>query len=182
MADIAQKIEALLFAAGKPMTVKSVAKLLDISADDVVAALGVLQERYISGGLRLVEHDGAWQMVTAPEVADAVKTLAKEDAGELTRPALETLTVIAYRGPITKAEIEAIRGVNCSLILRNLMIRGLIDEQELAARGTVYTLSMDAVRYLGLSSVKDLPGYEDLSGHARISQLLEVITNVENEV
>ena len=94
-------------------------------------------------------------------------------AGELTRPSIETLTIIAYRGPITKPEIEQIRGVNCSLILRNLLMRGLVEESESVERlQPVYAISADFLRHLGLHAISDLPDYATLHGDEKISQLL----------
>jgi segregation and condensation protein B len=103
-----------------------------------------------------------------------VRGFVKEDvSGELTRPSLETLTIIAYRGPVTKPEIEQIRGVNCSLILRNLLMRGLVEEREEASRlQPMYTVSSDFLRHLGLSSLSELPSYGEFHGNERIDKML----------
>ena len=81
--------------------------------------------------------------------------------GELTRPQLETLTVIAYKSPITKSEIEQIRGINCTMILRNLLMRGLIIEEE-GTLESVYTVSLETLSLLGITKVEDLPDYQKL--------------------
>lgn len=113
-------------------------------------------------------------MTTAPEHAELVASFVEEDLhGELTRPQLEALTVIAYRGPITKSELEQVRGVHCGLILRNLMMRGLIQTEEDPAKlQMVYTVTMDFLRTLGVASVAELPEYEALHKEETIDRLL----------
>ena len=102
------------------------------------------------------------------------QTYAKEEvSGELTKPSLETLTIVAYRGPVTKAELEQIRGVNCSLILRNLLIRGLIEGSfDKVKATTVYDVTHDFVRFLGLAEVEELPDYAKLHNHETLLALL----------
>ena len=114
-------------------------------------------------------------MATAPECAGVVEEyVRKEETGELTRPQLESLTVIAYRGPISKPELDQIRGVNSALILRNLMIRGLVSEEEDKKTGVMsYGITMDFLRFLGLGEVSELPDYERLRGGKAITDLLE---------
>ena len=169
-------IEAVLFAAAKPLSTAELSKHLGISKEVVLEALEqITKERNVeTSGIHLVEHNEKVQLVSNPALGEDVsKFLKKEASGPLTRPSLETLTIIAYRGPITKPEIEMIRGVNCSLILRNLLIRGYIDEKEDRERlQSVYALSMDFVRKLGISKVSDLPEYESFVNNEKISELL----------
>jgi segregation and condensation protein B len=101
-----------------------------------------------------------------------------ETTGELTRPQLETLTVIAYRGPVSKAELEQIRGVNCTMILRNLMMRGLINEQ--TENGVAqYAVAMEFMSFLGAASAAELPDYEMLRRDKRIEDILELANNTK---
>ena len=87
---------------------------------------------------------------------------------------METLTIIAYRGPITRLELEQIRGVNCSLILRNLMIKGLIEEERDGKRMVSdYRVSLNFTRYLGINKIEDLPDYQKLHSHENLVKLLE---------
>ncbi len=177
---ISASIEAILYAAAKPVEVASLAKLLGVSQELVREAVADVKARYNteSSGVHVLEHEGKIQFVTNPACADVVKSFAKEDmGGELTRPSLETLTIIAYRGPITKPEIEQIRGVNCSLILRNLLMRGLVEESE-DARGLqpLYTVSIDFLRHLGLHGVSELPEFETFHGNERIGKMLEELS------
>jgi segregation and condensation protein B len=178
-------LEAVLFAAGRPLGVKTLAAAVDASQDEVVAALKELASGCESGdrGLRILTDGVTWSLVTAKEAAKAVEEVAKVDeAGELTRPALETLTVIAYKGPITKPEIEAVRGVNCTLVLRNLLVRGLVDEKEESPIRTVYTLSHDAMRYLGITKLAELPHYDRLHKDTTIERLLAALETPQASV
>lgn len=172
------KIHALLFASPKPLTVRQLVGYLDSSLEEVTAALQELAERLNTetSGVHVLIHAEGYSLVTNPACTDIVRKLEKEDTGELTRPALETLTVLAYRSPLTRAEIEAIRGVQCALILRNLLMRGLIVERDDALRGeVVYTLSGDTLRYLGVHSEKELPDYEVFRGDERLTKLVDAL-------
>lgn len=171
-------VQALLFASPKPLSVRQIAGHLGVSVDVAENALQELSRHMNTeaSGIHLAHFPEGYQFVTNPSCADIVARLTKEEAGELSRPSLETLTVIAYRGPLTRPEIEAIRGVQCSLILRNLLIRGLIVEREDAARGEpVYTLSGDTLRYLGMHSEKELPDYEAFHHDTRLTKLVDAL-------
>lgn len=128
-----------------------------------------------TSGIHLLEHENKLQFVTHPDEGQSVTRFFKQDVmGELTRPSLETLTIIAYRGPITKPEIEQIRGVNCSMILRNLLVRGLIAEKVDKQRlQSVYSVSMDFIRHLGIESVEDLPDFTKLRTAEIVDQVLD---------
>ncbi len=174
---LASKIESLLFLSTKPLTVKKLAQLTGGTADDVASAIRLLMADYNTDerGMRIIENGNEYQMTTAPEHAGLVASFVEEDLhGELTRPQLETLTVIAYRGPITKSALEQVRGVHCGLILRNLLMRGLVQTEEDAAKlQAVYTVTMDFLRTLGITSVKELPEYDALHTAETIDRLLE---------
>lgn len=176
--DVLQgKIEALLFVATKALPVKQLARLLGEKEDAVRAAVEALvaARNASEGGMHMLVHEDTVQLVTNPAYAQDVLMFTEAELDpELTRPSLETLTIIAYRGPVTKPEIEAIRGVNCSLIVRNLLMRGLIVERDDAVKmQPVYALSTDALRYFGVHRVEELPDYGELHSNARIAQLLE---------
>jgi len=170
-----QRIEALLFVAAKPMPLKTLAKHAEISPPETKKELEALQAGYrkAGSGLSLVFNDDSVELVTAPEVSEVVAEFLKDETtGELTRPSLETLTIIAYRGPVAKAEIELIRGVNCSLILRNLRMRGLIEEDVNDAGVEVYSVSLEFLKHMGVSHVKELPNYDHLNADERLADLL----------
>jgi segregation and condensation protein B len=174
-----QKIESLLFISNKPMTSKKLAEFCDCGKVEVEIVLEAIKNQYNNeikeSGVKFLEHDGAVQLVTAPESSGVIEKFLKEElTGEMTRPQLEALTIIAYRGPITKMELEQIRGVNCSLILRNLLIRGLVESQIDKKIGVpLFKVTMDFVRFLGLTDIKQLPDYEKLSNSEVIQNILE---------
>jgi segregation and condensation protein B len=175
MISLETKIESLLFLATKPLSVPAIGKALGATGSDVTAALLTLAERRNTddSGIHFANTGDDWQVVTNPQCAELGEKLVKDEDGELTRPSLEALTIIAYRGPVTKPEIEAIRGVNCTLILRNLLMRGLIEEKEDPLKGqSVFSLSLEAVRFLGIHDVRELPSYEELHQDAKIEKLL----------
>lgn len=177
MPPIHQNIESLLFIAGKPLTFKKLAQLIDgATAADIAPAVEALRQRYEEngGGLRIAVTAGEAQMVTSGETANVAKKLVKDElTGELTKPSIETLTIIAYRGPVSKLELERIRGINCSLILRNLMLRGLVAaEEDERKRETYYRVTPDFLRHLNVTSAGDLPEYEQLRHNEDIEKFL----------
>ena len=184
--NLKSKIESLLFVAGKPLTVKKIAELIGAKEGEVEVALKELQTHYAEqrSGLQFFSTGRQWQMGTSGENAELIATFVKEEfAGELTRPQLETLTDIAYRGPLSKAELEIIRGVNCGLILRNLLIRGLIDEEyESARKENRFRVSMDFLRFLGVRSTQELPEYATQHGHEVIQTLLQQQVQAEGKI
>lgn len=167
--NLKSRLESLLFVSGKPVGYKKLAGILKIEKTQEVAdLLNELNAEYQSNqrGFRIVFKSDSAQLASAPENADSVqKLVTSELQDELSKAALETLAIIAYRGPISRSEIEMIRGVNCIYILRSLLIRGLITKKSSQEdlRLSVYEASMDLLKHLGLSSVKDMPNYEQLS-------------------
>lgn len=176
MNNLTQTIESLLLVEPRGFTFKRLASLTDASLDEVLHAVAELIARYaqIKGGLRLVEDGNQVQLTTAPETSSVIQKYIKDEtSGELTRPSLETLTIIAYRGPIAKSELELIRGINCSLILRNLLIRGLVREETQEQTGEpVYAVTVELLRLLGLSSTVELPEYDQLNKNVDLQTLL----------
>ncbi len=172
-----QLIESLLFISGRPM---SEAKLTEILQKDVKEIRSAAEELMTEWnvperGVHIIKTGSSYQMATNPELAYLVKDFVKaEQSGELSRPSLETLTIIAYRGPITKAELEQIRGVNCSLILRNLLIKGLVEAHEDQEKmATVYIITFDLLKFLGINRVEELPDYAKLNSNENLKKLLE---------
>ncbi|MCK5466038.1 SMC-Scp complex subunit ScpB [Candidatus Parcubacteria bacterium] len=160
-------IESLLFISGEPMGFKKLVKLTSVNEDELKLAAGVLAKKYRdeNSGLRILVKENKIQMVTAGENSEFVDKFLKADIeGELSRAASEVLSIVAYRGPISRAEIEEIRGVNCSFTLRYLMIRGLIERINKPddARTYLYKISFDFLKTLGVERVEDLPRYEEL--------------------
>jgi segregation and condensation protein B len=177
MDNLKSKIESLLFISGRPMSVRELADLMKAEAKDVEEAGDKLmtESKEKQSGLQIIKNGANFQMVTAPENAELIKEFVKDETtGELSRPSMETLTIIAYRGPVSKTDLDRIRGINCSLILRNLLIRGLIDSRDDKKKDEIYyTVTFDFLRFLGLNEVKELPDYERLSQDDTIERILE---------
>lgn len=165
--QLRNQIEALLFISGCPLKAKKIAKILNISAQTAQTALEALYLEYLNknSGLAILKNQDSFEMTTsAPHSQIIQKFLKKEQTAELTKPSLETLTVIAYRGPLTKAELDLIRGVNSALILRNLMIRGLIEEIfDHKLKMEKYQVSLEFLKCLGLPNRENLPDFDKLS-------------------
>jgi segregation and condensation protein B len=172
MNKIISQIESLLLVTAKPLSYKELAKLLDVEIEQIEAAGEKLQEKYNTSdsGIQVLLNNKQIQLVTNPDNVTTVKNfLQAETTGELSRPSMETLTIIAYRQPITKEALEQIRGINCSLILRNLLIRGLIEAKEIkGGLTTTYSLTMDFLRFLGVHKVEELPDYETLHSDQQV--------------
>ncbi len=173
--SLISKLESVLFVASKPLAIKKIAAVLKIDEKETLEDLKELQLKYnnADSGISLLQNGDEWQMVASAENKETSENFLKSEvSGELTRPQLETLTVVSYCGPITKPELEQIRGVNCSLILRNLMLRGLVKENEDSANLLpAYEVTMDYLRHLGLNSLQELPNYSELHQHPYITNL-----------
>ena len=176
MATLKSKIESLLFISNQPFTVK---KLIDLTKSDkekINAAIKELMADYNQAdkGIQIQRIGDKIQMVSSVDNTRLVKDFIKEETtGELSRAALETLTIVAYRGPITRAELEQIRGVNCAIILRNLLIRGLVENKEDKKNmQTVYNITLDFLKFLGINEQSELPDYEKLNSSESIEKVL----------
>ncbi len=169
------QIESILFIAGKPVSIKRLTKNLNSSDKEVVKVCQELIKEYEEkkGGMRMIKNGSRYQLVSSPENADIVKDFIKDEtSGELTQPSLETLTIIAYRGPVSKIEIERIRGINCSLILKNLLIRGLIEiKADKKKNESYYTVSFNFLKFLGINNIEELPEYDRLNQNETIDEI-----------
>lgn len=170
-------LESLLFISGEPMKIGKIAKICNVSKDEIAAAVEKLNEDYQKEerGLAIIQKAEAVQLATNPKNSEFVSQLVSGEIGsELTRAALEVLSIVAYRGPITRTQIEAIRGVNCSYVLRSLLIRGLVERKETPdIRGYLYEISFDFLKSLGIKSVQELPDWENLSKNEKVEELLK---------
>ena len=174
--NLVSKIESILFVASKPLSFKELAKATQVHEEEVQSAVEELKLKYNSenSGIVLLFLEDKLQMATTPENKEAVDLFIKTEAsGELTKAQLETLTVIAYRGPITRPELEQIRGVNCALIIRNLLLRGLIEEQDSENKILpTFSLSFEALRHLAVNTSAELPNYNELHTHEFVEKIL----------
>lgn len=164
-------IEALLFVSNNPVNRAQLQEVLKI--DDVERFINELNEEYIrtNRSFRIEEIAGGWQMRTMPEFSPWVKSLLNIQRRErLSGPALETLAIIAYKQPITKPEIEGIRGVNVDWVLSTLIDKGLVrvvGRKDVAGRPFIYGTTTRFLEHFGLASLKDLPSVEELKSGGR---------------
>jgi len=155
-------IESILFAHGDPVRRETIAEVTGRSSEEVTAALDALMREYEGKGLTLLYKDNEVQLGTHPENTTYLERLFKKELGEeLSRSALETLAIVAYHGPLTRAAIEYMRGVNSSFTLRNLLMRGLVErlENPQDARSFLYRVSFDFLKHFGIKRIEDLPEY-----------------------
>lgn len=154
-------LEAVCFALNRSLTLAEAAAVLGRSAGDLAVAAETLAIRLRGRGMMLQRHQDEVQLVTRPEVAWAVqRALNPERPGRLSRPSLETLAIVAYRQPLTRAAVEAIRGVNCEAVLDSLERRGLVAEvgrQDSPGHPRLFGTTLRFLEVVGLERVGDLP-------------------------
>jgi segregation and condensation protein B len=155
------KLEAMLFVAAEPVTPQQMAAALDVSPSVVERGLNELGASLASRGLRLQRHAGRVQLTTAPELAELVERfLGLEATSHLSRAALETLAIIAYQQPVTRPQIDAIRGVNSDSMMKSLLSKGLILESGRAdgpGRPILYSTTPEFLQHFGLNSILEMP-------------------------
>ncbi|PDV97921.1 SMC-Scp complex subunit ScpB [Candidatus Chloroploca asiatica] len=159
--SLVQLVESLLFVAGEPLTLPDLARALEVPAEAVEQALQELATHLQTRGIRLQRHGDGLQLVTAPEATPAIaRLLGLQASGRLSNAALEVLAIIAYRQPLTRAQVDAIRGVDSSGTLRALLARDLISEAgrlETVGRPILYATTPAFLQQFGLLSLADLP-------------------------
>jgi len=182
MDALARAVEAALFAAEEPMTAEAIAGFLcDAAVGDVRAALRQLAEDYEPRGIQLVERAKRWHFETAPDLAHLLRR-EKEQLRRLSRAATEVLAIIAYHEPVSRAEIESIRGVQTSGgTLDVLMEAGWVKiagRREVPGRPTIYATTPEFLEHFGLASRRDLPGLAEL----RATGLLDPVEDAYEEL
>jgi len=154
-------IEALLLVAGAPVTIDDLAKAIGTEPELVSESLDCLADQYASRGFRVQRSRNRVQLVTAPEMASYVEEfLGVVSSGKLSSAALETLAVVAYNQPVTRAQVESIRGVSCDGVLRTLVAHDLIHvvgRLEQAGRPLIYETTFAFLEHFGLQNLSELP-------------------------
>lgn len=167
--DLPALLEALMLVAPEPAELRDLAAAAGVSAAAVEGALAMMQAD-ASRGLTIVRHRGTAHLATAPRFAPHVRRFLRlEREARLSGAALETVALIAYRQPVTRAEIEALRGVDCSGVLATLHARGLVEvvgRLQTIGNPNQYATTVEFLRQFGLSSLAELPSLEDLAGRA----------------
>lgn len=157
------QIEAILFFKGEPVTKQKLAELLAVRVETINEALANLGEKLAGHGLTIIENGAEVMLGTAPAVSELIEKIKKEELDkDLGKAGVETLAIVLYHGPISRPDIDYLRGVNSSFILRHLLIRGLVERiaNPTDARGYLYQPTLELLSYLGLTKLEDLPDFE----------------------
>ena len=161
---LSSQLEALLFAAAGPVTPAQLATVLDEPLREVEKGLANLETDYAGRGIRLQRHQNQFQLTTAPEAATLIeRLLGLETSTRLSRAALDTLAIIAYQQPVTRPQVDAIRGVNSDAVIKNLLHGGLIQElgrTEGPGHPILYGTTAAFLQHFGLNSLSELPPLE----------------------
>lgn len=156
-----ERLEALLFISAHPVTVRELSNALQESSRKVIQALEALELQFSTRGIRLQKHRSGYQLTTAPDVAaDIERLLNLEDISRISRAALEALAIIAYQQPVTRPQIDSIRGVNSDSVLKTLLRHGLIEESGRSispGRPILYSTTSEFLQHFGLNAIKELP-------------------------
>ena len=164
LTSTAIRLEALLFVAAEPVAAAQLAAALETTTTEVEQGLKALEDSLQARGLRLQRHAGRVQLTTAPEFAGLIERfLGLEATTRLSRAALETLSIIAYQQPVTRPQVDAIRGVNSDGMMKSLLSKGLIQETgrtDGPGRPILYSTTPEFLQHFGLNSVRDLPPLE----------------------
>lgn len=162
--DLSRALEAALFAATEPMSIAQLRQILG-DAPDIAGALAALAADYAGRGVNLVERGGRWHFQTAPDMAHLLRR-DRQEPRKLSRAGMETLAIVAYHEPVSRAEIEAIRGVQVGKgTIDVLMEAGWVrpaGRREVPGRPLIYATTPDFLTHFGLESRRDLPGIDDL--------------------
>lgn len=163
MTNIIAQIEALLFYYGEPIEIKKIAEILKIEIDACEQALVELEKNLLESetrGLLLLRKEKKIQLITKPELKHIGESIIKDEFREqLTPAALETLSLIAYLGPVPRATVDYIRGVNSSFTIRSLVMRGLVERGDEKGASFHYRITERFLKHMGLTSVEQMPEY-----------------------
>ena len=176
--ELESKIEGLLFYKGEDDQIKKLAEHLKESEQEVEEELKKLEQSLSGRGLVLVRKDDRVVLGISSELSSIIEGIRKEEiTKDLTKASLDTLSIILYKNEIPRSEIDYIRGVNSSFILRNLLVRGLIEKiiDPKDSRRALYRPTFDTLSYMGVTSVEQLPNYNQIK-----SQLQEAFKQEEN--
>ena len=175
--NIKKQIESILLFKGQPVSFNELAKLLEISKEEIQKHIQELSTEYQERGMNIISNEKECELVTSQNTSDLIKQLQKKELEtELSNASLETLSIILYMGPITRSMIDFIRGVNSQFTLRSLLIRGLI-EKDSKSKTPTYSITIDTLKFLGLNKSENLPNYKEIK-----NELMQFIKqNSENE-
>lgn len=173
--ELESRIEGLLFYKGEDVSIKKLAELLAVSESDIEEALKKLEVSLIGRGLVLVRKEDRVVLGISGELSSLIESIRKEEISkELSKATLETLSIVLYKNGVSRSEVDYIRGVNSSFILRNLLVRGLVEKviDSKDSRKILYRPTFDTLSYMNITSIDQLPNYD---------QVLSSLTGVINQ-
>jgi len=178
--ELEKQIEAILFWKGEPISKKKLAEILAVEQSEINEAIEKIKENLKNRGIVLQEKEEKVTLGTTPEVSSLIEKLQKEELNkDLTKASLETLSIVLYKNGVSRAEIDYIRGVNSSFILRALSIRGLVEKSidPKDHRRFIYKPSFNLLSFMGLKSLEELPDYQEIN-----NSMGEAIENISEEL
>ena len=163
--ELESKIEGLLFYKGEDVDIKKLSILLNVSIKEINEGLNKLENSLINRGLVLVRKDDSVVLGITSELSYLIESIRKDEiTKDLTKSSLETLSIVLYKNGVTRSEVDYIRGVNSSFILRNLLVRGLIEKttDPRDSRRFLYRPTFETLSFMGIKSIAELPNYESI--------------------
>jgi segregation and condensation protein B len=179
---IQKQIEGILFWKAEPVDTSEVAKILNVEPTEILEAAQILKEKMQNSGINLLINGNEIALITSPENGPLIENLIKDEINkDLSKAALETLSIILYKGPIKRSEIDYIRGVNSQFIIRNLLIRGLIIKEQNSQdeRGFFYKASSELLNFMGISNINEMPEYQKIQ--EEINKFIVQNNNLQDE-
>ena len=156
------KLEGVLFYKAAPMEKRALCTLFKVTEEELAVAITALQTRLEAGATRLVDADTTVELATAPVLDELIESIRKDELHrDIGKAGAETLAIVLYRGPLSRAEVDRIRGVNSSFILRNLMTRGLVERLTTGKQSNRYAVTAELYAHLGITKREELPGFAE---------------------
>ncbi|MBX4211085.1 SMC-Scp complex subunit ScpB [Candidatus Parcubacteria bacterium] len=164
--NLSSQIEAILYFKGEPVSAKKLAEFLGVSLEEVTQAITELKKNLEGRGITIIEKESEYMLATAPGASDIIQKITKDElTRDIGKAGLETLSIVLYKGNVSRREIDYIRGVNSTFILRNLMIRGLVERvvSDTDQRQFLYKPTFELMSFIGIEKIEDLPEYSDMN-------------------
>ncbi len=171
MSTPSAQLEALLFTAGEAVPFSDLAELTKLSEAEVVSTLQDMQKHYEDRGIAIIISDTHAQITTNPIVSEFLAQFTNTQAEQLSKAAMETLSIIAYRGPIARFDIDAIRGVDSRRMVRQLFTRGFIRQIRSSGKAVQYDVTEEFLLHMGISEREQLPSFAELSTNENLSHI-----------
>ncbi|MBI1833842.1 MAG: SMC-Scp complex subunit ScpB [Candidatus Andersenbacteria bacterium] len=173
MTSHTQHIQALLFTAGEAVSKEELCQLSKVTEEELAGAIHEMSEALRGTGLAIIETATHVELVTSPAVAEFLAKFQREESTELSRAASETLAIIAYRGPISRYDVDMLRGVDSRGMIRQLLQRGIVQRLQRSGRTPLYDITEEFLKHMGITNRTALPQFEDLKEADGVNRLLQ---------